>query len=53
MLISQAFESGRDAGQWIGKLKKEPALVNQAPVTFNEGVTPTEVEEALASLAED
>ena len=53
LLISQAFESGRDAGQWIGKLKKEPALVNQAPVTFNEGVTPTEVEEALASLAED
>ena len=43
---------GRHAGQ--GHLiKKEPALVNQAPVTFNEGVTPTEVEEALASLAED
>ena len=52
LLISKAFESGRDAGQWIGKLKAEPALINQAPVIFNDDVTPTEVQEALISLAE-
>lgn len=55
LFISQAFTSGKDAGQWVGRFKKEgsQALQNDAPITFCEGISRRQVNQALDSLIED
>jgi tryptophanyl-tRNA synthetase len=52
LLQSAAFESGRDAGQWVARLKSEGvAAIPDAPVAHGEGVSAQEVADALAALA--
>ena len=53
LLVSDGFESGRDAGQWVGRLKKDPASLAEAPVHFAEGVAADNVVTLLKILAED
>ena len=50
LLQSHAFESGRDAGQWVARLKNEGAVAD-APVERAEGVSAQDVADALAALA--
>jgi tryptophanyl-tRNA synthetase len=52
LLQSAAFESGREAGQWVAKLKAGgAAAVPDAPVAHGEGVSAQDVADALAALA--
>ena len=51
LLQSAAFESGRDAGQWVARLKADPASSAAAPVARGEGASAADVEQALAALA--
>jgi tryptophanyl-tRNA synthetase len=52
LLQSAAFDSGRDAGQCIARLKAEGATaVPDAPVAHGEGVSAQDVADALAALA--
>lgn len=53
LLVSDGFESGRDAGQWIGRLKKDPALLADAPVHLAEGLSTEIVIAHLKALAEE
>lgn len=54
LFLSKGFESGRDAGSWIGRLRREGiGVLAEAPVTLNAGVTDVAVAEALATFAED
>ena len=53
LFLSDAFESGRDAGQWVGRLKKDAVALADAPVHLCEGVTADDVKAALATFAED
>ncbi len=50
LLQSAAFESGRDAGAWVSRLKLEATAVLDAPVTRADGVTAQAVADALAAL---
>jgi tryptophanyl-tRNA synthetase len=51
LLQSQAFAGGRDAGNWVKRLKTEgAAALGEAPVTRGEGVSAEEVARALAEL---
>jgi tryptophanyl-tRNA synthetase len=50
LLQSAAFESGREAGAWVARLKLDAASVVDAPVTRAEGVTAQAVADALAAL---
>ena len=51
LLQSQAFAGGRDAGEWVKKLKTEgAAALPAAPVALGEGVAASEVADALAAL---
>jgi tryptophanyl-tRNA synthetase len=50
LLQSAAFESGRDAGAWVARLKLDAASLGEAPVTRGEGVTAQDVMDALAAL---
>jgi tryptophanyl-tRNA synthetase len=53
LLQSAAFESGRDAGRWVARLKSEGALaVPDAPVAHGEGVSAQDVADALAALGQ-
>jgi len=54
LIQSGAFDQGRDAGQWVAKLKREgaPALTG-APFGPAEGVSADELASALASFAEE
>lgn len=53
LLQSQGFEQGRDAGQWVGRLKKEGvAVLAEAPVVRGEGVDEEMLRVALGLLAE-
>ena len=52
LLQSAAFDSGRDAGQWVARLKTDgAAAVPDAPVAHGEGVSAQDVADALAALA--
>ena len=52
LLQSLAFETGRDAGSWVARLKNEGvAAVPDAPVAHGEGVSAQDVADALAALA--
>ena len=54
LLQSAAFDAGREAGQWVARLKAEGAAalaVAGAPVQRSSGVSLEEVTEALATLA--
>ena len=54
LFISDAFASGRDAGSWVSRLKKEGAAAfDEAPVTLGGGITKEMVETALAAFRED
>ncbi len=53
LLQSAGFDLGRDAGQWVGRLKKEGVLPADAPVMLAEGVSREEIVAALAGFAED
>ncbi len=52
LLQSAAFDSGRDAGQWVVRLKTDgaPALA-EAPVSRSEGASAQDVSDALAAFA--
>jgi len=53
LLQSTAFDSGRDAGQWVARLKTDgAAAVPDAPVAHGEGVSAQDVADALAALAQ-
>ena len=53
LLQSAAFESGRDAGQWVARLKTEGvAALADAPVSRGEGASTQDVADALAALIE-
>jgi tryptophanyl-tRNA synthetase len=52
LLQSQGFDGGRDAGEWVKKLKSGgSAALAGAPVARGEGVAEAEVADALAALA--
>ena len=52
LLQSAAFESGRDAGQWVARLKADGVMaIPDAPVAHGEGVSAQDVSDALASIA--
>jgi tryptophanyl-tRNA synthetase len=52
LLQSAGFDSGRDAGQWVSRLKTEgAAALATAPVSAGEGVSPQDVSDALAAFA--
>jgi tryptophanyl-tRNA synthetase len=52
LLQSAAFDAGRDAGQWVARLKSGGAAVlADAPVQRSEGVSVQDVAEALTALA--
>lgn len=54
LFISDAFASGRDAGSWVSRLKKEGAAAfDEAPVTLGGGITKEMVETALAAFRAD
>ncbi|GAA5180859.1 tryptophan--tRNA ligase [Niveibacterium umoris] len=54
LLQSEGFDGGRDAGQWVGRLKSEgAAALAGAPVQAAEGVSADEIAAALALFAED
>ena len=53
LLQSTGFAQGRDAGQWVGRLKNERVLPADAPATVVEGVSQDEVLAALATFAEE
>jgi tryptophanyl-tRNA synthetase len=51
LLQSAAFESGRDAGLWVARLKTEgSAALAQAPVTLAPNISQNTVHEALSAL---
>jgi tryptophanyl-tRNA synthetase len=51
LLQSQAFAGGREAGEWVKKLKTEgAAALSTAPVGLAAGVTPDDVAQALRSF---
>ncbi|MDN3577064.1 tryptophan--tRNA ligase [Chitinimonas viridis] len=52
LLQSEGFEQGRDAGQWVGKLKQHgAAALAEAPVQLGDGISQDEVAEALSLLS--
>jgi len=52
LLQSRAFAQGRDAGQWVARLKREgAAALADAPVAHADGVVTEDVAAALALLA--
>jgi tryptophanyl-tRNA synthetase len=52
LLQSAAFDSGRDAGQWVARLKTEgAAAVPGAPVAHGEGVSAQDVADALLAIS--
>ena len=52
LLQSAAFDSGREAGQWVSRLKAEGvSAIPDAPVAHGEGVSAQDVGDALAALA--
>ena len=52
LLQSGAFDAGRDAGQWVARLKADgAAALADAPVQRSEGVSVQDVVEALTALA--
>jgi tryptophanyl-tRNA synthetase len=53
LLQSNAFDSGRDAGAWVARLKADPASSAHAPIVRADDASATEVEQALAALAGD
>ncbi|MDK2125227.1 tryptophan--tRNA ligase [Parachitinimonas caeni] len=54
LLQSQGFEQGREAGQWVGRLKQEgAAALAGAPVSLGEGVSNDELVTALAALNQE
>ncbi|CAN5899259.1 tryptophan--tRNA ligase [soil metagenome] len=53
LLQSAAFDSGRDAGQWVARLKSDgAAALADAPVSYAQGVAAEDAAEALAALAQ-
>ena len=53
LLQSGAFESGRDAGQWVARLKTDGvAALADAPVAPGEGVSAQDVADALGAFVE-
>lgn len=54
LLLSDGFESGRDAGRWVGRLKQEGfAALSGAPVKPTEGTTEKELRGAFDTFLED
>jgi tryptophanyl-tRNA synthetase len=52
LLQSAGFDSGRDAGQWVARLKTgDTAALADAPVSRGEGVGEQDVADALAALS--
>lgn len=53
LLVSKGFDSGRDAGQWVAKLKNNANALIDAPVILANGVTHQSVMLALKTFQED
>ncbi|MEC5386598.1 tryptophan--tRNA ligase [Uliginosibacterium sp. H3] len=53
LLQSEGFEQGREAGQWIGRLKADgAAALPDVPASLAEGVSADDVAAALTALAQ-
>jgi tryptophanyl-tRNA synthetase len=53
LLQSAAFDSGRDAGRWVSRLKTEGVTaLPDAPVAHGNGVSSEDIADALAALAQ-
>jgi tryptophanyl-tRNA synthetase len=53
LLLSRGFEQGREAGQWVARLKREGgAALGELPAQRGAGVDERELAEALALLAQ-
>ncbi|MGQ5524064.1 tryptophan--tRNA ligase [Chitinimonas sp. PSY-7] len=53
LLQSHGFENGKEAGQWISRLKQEGnAVLADAPAQLAENISQDEVAQALAQLSE-
>ena len=50
LFISDEFASGRDAGQWVKRLKGEPQAILEAPGALLSGVGFADVVDALRRL---
>ena len=51
LLQSSGFECGREAGEWVKRLKNEgAAALPGAPVERGEGVSEVDVAQALSAL---
>ncbi|MBP7913892.1 MAG: tryptophan--tRNA ligase [Vitreoscilla sp.] len=51
LLQSQGFDAGREAGEWVKRLKAEgESVLAHAPVSLADGATVAEAAEALATL---
>ncbi|WP_273429621.1 tryptophan--tRNA ligase [Chitinibacter tainanensis] len=50
LLESQGFAQGKEAGQWIGQLKREASIPADAPLQLAEGISAAEVVAALQAL---
>ena len=54
LLLSNGFASGRDAGQWVGRIKTGGyAALEGAPVQRTEGVTDDDLRAALDTFRDD
>ena len=53
LFVSEGFDSGRDAGQWVKAMKEDASKFEGAPVTLFEGVEKADVLRALATFAEE
>lgn len=52
LLQSAGFDGGRDAGQWVARLKREgAAALAEVPASYGEGVDAAAVLAALAAIA--
>lgn len=53
LFVSDGFESGRDAGQWVSRMKKDPNAFEGAPVHLCEGIAAEDVRSALLTFCEE
>ena len=51
LLQSAAFESGREAGAWVARLKLDAAALGDAPVNLADGISAEEATGALQALS--
>ena len=54
LLQSEGFAQGKEAGQWVARLKRErAAALAEVPASLGEGVSAQDVAQALAQFDEE